>query len=137
MKNKQKGFTVVELVIVIAVIAILSAILIPTFANLTKKANEVKLQDELRNVYVSYASNYEAEDENLYADSQVVITTYEVVITAPATTASVEVPTEGAANQAYMIDADGKWNPISETKTVGELNGGEAINGYYIYYIAA
>ena len=41
MKNlKKKGFTIVELVIVIAVIAILSAVLIPTFSNLVKKANE-------------------------------------------------------------------------------------------------
>lgn len=32
-KSKQKGFTLVELVIVIAVIAILSAVLIPTFSN--------------------------------------------------------------------------------------------------------
>ena len=38
-KNK-KGFTIVELVIVIAVIAILAAVLIPTFSSLIKKANE-------------------------------------------------------------------------------------------------
>ena len=38
MKNNRKGFTIVELVIVIAVIAILAAVLIPTFASLNKKA---------------------------------------------------------------------------------------------------
>ena len=38
-KSNKKGFTVVELVIVIAVIAILAAVLIPTFASLIKKAN--------------------------------------------------------------------------------------------------
>ena len=38
--RKGKGFTIVELVIVIAVIAILAAVLIPTFASLIKKANE-------------------------------------------------------------------------------------------------
>ena len=38
--QNKKGFTIVELVIVIAVIAILAAVLIPTFINLTKKANE-------------------------------------------------------------------------------------------------
>lgn len=44
MKNKQqKGFTVVELVIAIAVIAILAAVLIPTFASLIQKANESKI----------------------------------------------------------------------------------------------
>lgn len=38
--NKKKGFTVVELVIVIAVIAIMAAVLIPTFTSLVRKANE-------------------------------------------------------------------------------------------------
>ena len=38
--TNKKGFTIVELVIVIAVIAILAAVLIPTFSNLIKKANE-------------------------------------------------------------------------------------------------
>ena len=49
-KNKRRGFTVVELVIVIAVIAILAAVLIPTYANLVKKANEAKAQAEAKNL---------------------------------------------------------------------------------------
>lgn len=40
MKNTRKGFTITELVIVIVVIAILAAVLIPTFSNLIKKANQ-------------------------------------------------------------------------------------------------
>ena len=40
MKRNKKGFTIVELVIVIAVIAILAAVLIPTFSSLIEKANE-------------------------------------------------------------------------------------------------
>ena len=38
MKQKKKGFTIVELVIVIVVIAILAAVLIPTFTGLLQKA---------------------------------------------------------------------------------------------------
>lgn len=38
-KTNKKGFTIVELVIVIAVIAVLAAVLIPTFVSLTRKAN--------------------------------------------------------------------------------------------------
>lgn len=37
--SKKRGFTIIELVIVIAVIAILAAVLIPTFANIIQKAN--------------------------------------------------------------------------------------------------
>lgn len=40
MKNNKKGFTIVELVIVIAVIAILAAVLIPTFSSITQSAKE-------------------------------------------------------------------------------------------------
>lgn len=40
MKNNKKGFTIVELVIVIAVIAILAAVLIPTFSSVTQSAKE-------------------------------------------------------------------------------------------------
>ena len=39
MKNR-KGFTIVELVIVIAVIAILAAVLIPTFSGVIQRAND-------------------------------------------------------------------------------------------------
>ena len=39
-RKKRNGFTIVELVIVIAVIAILAAVLIPTFSSLINRANE-------------------------------------------------------------------------------------------------
>ena len=39
IKRQKKGFTIVELVIVIAVIGVLAAVLIPTFAGLVRKAN--------------------------------------------------------------------------------------------------
>ena len=52
MKNtKKRGFTIVELVIVIAVIAILASVLIPTFSNVVTKAKESKNLQEARNAY--------------------------------------------------------------------------------------
>ena len=55
-KNK-KGFTIVELVIVIGVIGILSAILIPTFVSLTTKAETAALKSNLANAYSMYAAD--------------------------------------------------------------------------------
>ena len=57
MKNRRnkKGFTIVELVVVIGVIGILSAILIPTFVSLNQKAENAKLQSNLHNAYSTYA----------------------------------------------------------------------------------
>ena len=49
-RNSKKGFTIVELIIVIAVIAVLAAVLIPTFSNLIQKAQEAKDTALVRNL---------------------------------------------------------------------------------------
>ena len=48
--NSKRGFTIVELIIVIAVIAILAAVLIPTFSNLINQANEAVDESLVRNL---------------------------------------------------------------------------------------
>ena len=58
MKKKlKKGFTLVELVIVIAVIAILSAVLIPTFGNVINNAKESAAKSEVSNTITQYTTN--------------------------------------------------------------------------------
>ena len=57
-KNNKKGFTIVELVIVIAVIAILAAVLIPTFSGLVEKANKSSAMQAARNEYEAYLAEY-------------------------------------------------------------------------------
>lgn len=56
MRKTNKGFTIVELVIVIAVIAILAAVLIPTFVSLTKKANLNSDMQAVRQMNVALAT---------------------------------------------------------------------------------
>ena len=50
-KMNKKGFTIVELVIVIAVIAILAAVMIPTFGGIIKKANTSSVQQTAQSLY--------------------------------------------------------------------------------------
>ena len=50
-KMNRKGFTIVELVIVIAVIAILAGVLIPTFSSIVDKAKKSAALQEARNAY--------------------------------------------------------------------------------------
>ena len=50
LKNK-KGFTIVELVIVIAVIAILAAVLIPTFSGVIDRANKSAAEQAAMSLY--------------------------------------------------------------------------------------
>ena len=67
-KSNRKGFTIVELVIVIAVIAILAAVLIPTFASIIKKANLSSDQSAVRNMNTALAADtavVDAEDLDL------------------------------------------------------------------------
>lgn len=56
-KANKKGFTIVELVIVIAVIAILAAVLIPTFASVTNRANESAAMQKARIAYENYLAD--------------------------------------------------------------------------------
>lgn len=50
----KKGFTIVELVIVIAVIAILAAVLIPTFSQVVTNAKKAKIYSEANTIYKNY-----------------------------------------------------------------------------------
>ena len=56
LKTKKKGFTIVELVIVIAVIAILAAVLIPTFAKVIENAEESTAMQACKSAYSEYLS---------------------------------------------------------------------------------
>ena len=55
MRNK-KGFTLAELLIVVAIIAVLVAIAIPIFVNQLEKANEATDQANIRDYYAEIAT---------------------------------------------------------------------------------
>lgn len=72
MKKSNKGFTIVELVIVIAVVAILAAVLIPTFANVIQKAKHSAATSNIANAYTSYLSE---DSDNVVNRKAVVLIT--------------------------------------------------------------
>lgn len=58
MKNtKKRGFTIVELVIVVAVIAILASVLVPTFTNVVTKAKKSAAMQNARSAWTAYLAD--------------------------------------------------------------------------------
>lgn len=56
-KSMQKGFTLIELMIVVAIIGILAAIAIPQFSEYTKKGEDKAAQSDVRNLITLATAN--------------------------------------------------------------------------------
>ena len=115
-RNSKKGFTLVELVIVIAVIAILASVLIPTFGGIIDKANQNAAMQEARNIYAAYVADF---DYVKGADADGVSSSIEY---APASEVFVCVGTNEyvkVVNGTPEAKANGEY--IYETVTANEL----------------
>lgn len=113
-KNHEKGFTILELMIVIAIIGILAAIAIPNFIRYKKNAEDMAAQSAAKNaftaalVYLSDNPNKEWSDltENMLLEGGFRHTD-KVITTKPAGAGSVITSTPTGGNHYYTVSETG------------------------------
>ena len=105
----KKGFTIVELVIVIAVIAILAAVLIPTFSGVIQEANTSSAHQGAANIYKLYLAD-KADDQD-FTDTLVIKVDAKTFIAYVDGVMDKEVyPTEGkAVKEGLKITGEGEY----------------------------
>ena len=113
-KTNKKGFTLVELVIVIAVIAILAAVLIPTFTSVIHRANQSASLQKWKAIVDEAYVEYVAEEHDIPTHVTVVET--KVVF-------SKTTDTELVIN-TYTLDTDSELvtTPYGTFVTLDETN---------------
>jgi len=100
MMRKNEGFTLIELMIVIAIIGILAAIAIPQFSAYRTRSYNAAAEADLRNAATA--------QEAYYVDNQVYLTSATSLIGATYgfyTSAGVSVPAGSAGAQGYTMTA--------------------------------
>ena len=111
MKMNKKGFTLIEMLVVIAIIAVLVAIIIPTVSNATAKAGAATNAANLRALIAEATTDYLAGvDDNtglVHYDADTKAFTVADTAPAPKACGSIYTPTTGCKAVISVSTTDG------------------------------
>jgi general secretion pathway protein G len=115
---RAKGFTIVELLIVISVIAILVGLALPRFKGMQDEGNIAKAKGELRTLQTAVESYY-IHHSNIYPEalSNLTTATPNIIGTALPTD-----PFNGANNYGYATDTAARYYVIYSVGTTGDAD---------------
>ena len=126
-KRWKRAFTITELVIVIAVVAILAAVLIPTFANVIKKADESADTQTVKNLNTILSSEETVSREKPLSMAEVVEQAasggYLVTALTP-TSEGYDILWDQTSNRFVLADASGKIVYKDNATTVSHTDEG-------------
>jgi type IV pilus assembly protein PilA len=115
-KNSEKGFTLVELLVVIVIIGILTAIALPTFLNETAKAKQVEAKQNVNSINKAQISR-RAQEQSYTTDLD--------ILAISSVRADAGTPATGTTtNYSYTISTDGTAATDSATIRVASRDPG-------------
>jgi len=121
-RRKQKGFTLIELMIVVVIIAILAALAIPKFMQATTKSKQTEAKQILKQIYtMQYAyrqeyNSYCCNGASASAGSSIPVLGVDVMVTARYTYVITAAPNTFTATATANLDDD----PAVDTWTIDQ-----------------
>ncbi len=127
LKNKKRGFTLIELVVVISIIVIFAGFLIPKFAGYQTRAKDTKAINTAKQIQSAALSSY-SEMDGKFVEASVEATVAELT-GAEAVTAT--VGTDGTLEVAFTSDTVNYTVEIKDSSGTFSVYKGESVDPIY------